>query len=125
MIPKIAIHGREKQPNLVIKYLEKLGGINETNWRGDDIKGFYWIDELKRIRCTNYIPQGYQFLDDWYKKDNKSTKTKYILVHYPESQYFTKIEDCYSVYPSINDTENLDKAIFVPEDIYNKMTNNE
>lgn len=63
MIPKIAIHGREKQPNLVIEYLTKLGGNNTTNWKGDDIKGYYWIDDINRIRCTNEIPVGYKFVD--------------------------------------------------------------
>lgn len=52
-------------------------------------------------------------------------KTKYILVEWPDSQHFIGIEGCYYVQPSINDAENLDQAIFVPENIYNKITNNE
>jgi len=48
-------------------------------------------------------------------------ETKYLLVLWPESQHFIGIEGCYSVYPSINDTENLDGAMFVPEDIYNEI----
>lgn len=123
MIPKIAIHGREKQPNLVIKYLEELGGNNGTNWRGDDIKGFYWIDEFKRIRCTDNIPEGYQFIDDWCKKDIKAVKTKYILVHWPESQHFIGREDCYYIDPIGN--INLDQAMFVSEEIYDKVMKNE
>ena len=51
-------------------------------------------------------------------------KTKYILVYWPESQYFIGIEGCYHVLPLIHDTENLDQAMFVPEDIYNKIANN-
>ena len=122
MIPKIAIHGREKQPNLVIKYLKKLGGKNSYDWRGDDDKGFYWIDEFNIIRCTNNIPEGYQFIDDWYKKDDKSIKTKYVFVHWPESQYFIGIEHCYYINP-MGDV-NLDQAMFVPEKTYNKIINN-
>ena len=115
MIPKIAIRGREKQPNLVIEYLTKLGGNNITNWQGDDIKGFYWIDELKRIRCTDNIPEGYQFIDDWYK-DNQLTK--YILVEFPESQKYIGNKDCHICFE-------MASAVFVPEEIYNKMTNND
>lgn len=121
MIPKIAIHGREKQSNLVIEYLEVLGGRNENNWKGDDTQGYYWIDDINRIRCTDNIPEGYEFIDIWHKP----TETKYILVEWPDSQYFIGIKGCYYAQPSINDAENLDQAIFVPEDIYNKMTNNE
>ena len=51
-------------------------------------------------------------------------ETKYILVEWPDSQYFMGVEGCYYVYPSINDTKNLDGALFVPENIYNKITNN-
>lgn len=49
-------------------------------------------------------------------------KTKYILVEWPDSQYFIGIKGCYYTQPSINDTENLDQAIFVPENIYNNIT---
>ena len=38
MIPKIAIHGREKQPNLTITFLESLGGNNQDKWLGDNYK---------------------------------------------------------------------------------------
>lgn len=122
MIPKIAIHGRKNQPKLVINYLIKLGGINETNWSGDDIKGFYWIDDLKKIRCTDYIPEGYQFMDDWCKRVDKPIETKYILVHWPESQYFIGMESCYCI-DAMKDS-NLNQAIFVPEETYNKIMNN-
>lgn len=122
MIPKIAIHGRKNQPKLVINYLTKLGGINETNWSGDDIKGFYWIDDLKKIRCTDYIPEGYNFIDDWCKRVDKPIGIKYILVRWPESQYFIGIENCYYINP-MGDI-NLDQAMFVPEETYNKIMNN-
>lgn len=49
-------------------------------------------------------------------------RTKYILVEWPESQYFIGIKDCYYVQPSINDRENLNGALFVPENIYNNST---
>lgn len=45
---------------------------------------------------------------------------KYILVEWPESQYFMGIKGCYYVQPSINDPENLDGALFVPEDVYER-----
>lgn len=120
MIPKITIHGREKQPNLVIEYLERLGGRNENHWSGDDAEGYYWIDDLMRIRCTNNIPEGYQFIDDLY---NKEKDIKYFLVHWPESQYFIGIDNCY--YISTTRDINLDQAMFVPVEIYNKVMNNE
>lgn len=119
MIPKIAIHGREKQSNLVIEYLEKLGGRNENNWIGDDTQGYYWIDDINRIRCTDNIPEGYKLVDIWHKL----TETKYILVHWPESQHFIGIENCYYINPM--DNINLDQAMFVPENVYNKIMNNE
>ena len=119
MIPKIAIHGRERQPNLVIKYLERLGGRNEYHWNGDDAEGYYWIDGLMRIRCTDNIPEGYQFIDDWY---NKEKDIKYFLVHWPESQYFMGVKGCYHIYPM--EDINLDQAMFVSEEIYNKIMNN-
>ena len=123
MIPKIAIHGRQNQPKLVINYLTKLGGNNIHNWNGDDIKGFYWIDDLKRIRCTDNIPEGYEFIDDWCKRDDKPIKNKYILVTWPESQYFIGIEHCYYINPMGN--INLDQAMFVPEETYNKVMNHD
>lgn len=49
-------------------------------------------------------------------------KTKYLLVLWPASQLFIGIEDCYQVNPSIND-KNLDAAMFVPEETYNKIMN--
>lgn len=52
-------------------------------------------------------------------------QTKYILVEWPHSQYFIGIKGCFYAQSSINDTEDLDQAIFVPEDIYNKITNND
>ena len=51
-------------------------------------------------------------------------ETKYLLVQWPHSQYFIGIKGCYYAQPSINDTENLDGAMFVPKEIYNKITNN-
>lgn len=119
MIHKIAIRGRERQSNLVIKYLEKLGGNNINNWLGDDTEGFYWIDNFNKIRCTDDIPIGYQLIDDWY--DNKKD-IKYLLIHWPESQHFIGMENCYH----INSMKNidLDQAMFVPEEIYNKIMNN-
>lgn len=51
-------------------------------------------------------------------------ETKYLLVLWPESQSFIAIDGCYQINPSIND-KNLDGAMFVPEDIYNKIMNND
>ena len=45
-------------------------------------------------------------------------KTKYILVEWPESQYFMGQENCY--YFNSKENEQLDQALFVPEDIYEK-----
>ena len=50
-------------------------------------------------------------------------QTKYILVKWPHSQYFIRIKGCYYVQPSINDTENLDRALFVPEEVFNETCN--
>lgn len=53
-------------------------------------------------------------------------ETKYLLVQWPKSQSFMGVKGCYFV--SINEDEDddliLNQAMFVPEDIYNKMTNN-
>lgn len=49
-------------------------------------------------------------------------RTKYILVEWPESQYFIGTEGCYHINP-MGDV-NLDQAMVVPEEIYNKMINN-
>ena len=49
-------------------------------------------------------------------------RTKYILVTWPESQYFIGMEYCYHINP-MGDTD-LDQAIFVPEETYNKIMNN-
>ena len=43
---------------------------------------------------------------------------KYILVEWPESQYFMGREGCY--YCSPREDDHLDQAIFVPENIYEK-----
>lgn len=121
MVPKIVIHGRKNQPDLVIKYLEKLGGNNKHYLVGDDTVGFYWIDDLKRIKCTSNIPEGYQFIDNWCKRDDNPIETKYILVHWPESQNFIGMKNCYH----INSIENLDldQAIFVPKEIFDETFN--
>ena len=111
MIPKIAIRGRYKQPNLVIEYLEKLGGRNENNWKGDDTQGYYWIDDINRIRCTNEIPVGYKFADIWSEPIHKENN-KYILVEFPESQKYIGNKECHVCFE-------LAGAIFVPENIYN------
>lgn len=54
-------------------------------------------------------------------------ETKYLLVQWPESQSFIGIKGCYFV--SIDEDEDddltLDQAMFVPEDIYNKIMNEE
>ena len=49
-------------------------------------------------------------------------ETKYLLVLWPESQSFIGIDECFQINPSIND-ENLDGAMFVPEETYNKIMN--
>ena len=53
-------------------------------------------------------------------------ETKYLLVQWPESQSFIGVKGCY--YVSIDDEEDydltLDQAMFVPEEIYNKIMNN-
>ena len=116
MIPKIAIRGRKQQSNLVIKYLEKLGGRNENKWIGDDTQGYYWIDDINRIRCTNEIPVGYKFVDIWPEPIHKENN-KYILVEFPESQKYIGNKECHVC-------SEIACAIFVPEDIYNKITNN-
>lgn len=41
---------------------------------------------------------------------------KYILVEWPDSQYFIGLEGCYLC-------EELDCAYFVPEEIYNEIVN--
>ena len=43
---------------------------------------------------------------------------RYILVEWPESQYFIGREGCYYCNPEEDDQ--LDQAIFVPENIYEK-----
>ena len=50
-------------------------------------------------------------------------KTKFILVEWPKSQCFIEVKGCYYVQPSINDKENLDQAMFVPEEIFNETYN--
>lgn len=54
-------------------------------------------------------------------------ETKYLLVQWPESQSFIGVKGCY--YVSIDDEEDydltLDQAMFVPEEIYNKIMNND
>lgn len=112
MIPKIAIHGREKQPNLTITVLESLGGNNQNKWLGDDYKGYYWIDDINRIRCTNEIPIGYKFVDIWIEHIHRENN-KFILVEFPESQKYINNKECYVCFE-------LASAVFVPEDIYNK-----
>lgn len=49
-------------------------------------------------------------------------KTKYILVHWPESQYFIGMEDCYYI-DAMKDSK-LSQAMFVPEETYNKIMSN-
>ena len=49
--------------------------------------------------------------------------TKYILVHWPESQHFIGIEGCYYVDPM--DDDSLSQAMVVPEDIYSKIMDGE
>ena len=43
-------------------------------------------------------------------------KTKFILVEWPESQYFIGHEECYLC-------EELDSAYFVPEEVYKEVSN--
>lgn len=50
-------------------------------------------------------------------------ETKYLLVLWPESQYFMGLEHCYYVNPMGN--IDLDQAMFVPEEIYNAVMNYE
>lgn len=57
------------------------------------------------------------------KDMKKKYENKYILVEWPHSQYFIGIKGCYYVQPSINDTENLDRALFVPEEVFNETCN--
>ena len=116
MIPKIAIHGREKQSNLTIIFLEKLGGTNSSHLAGDDYNGYYWIDDINRIRCTGEIPIGYEFVDIWAEPIHKENN-KYILVEFPESQKYIGNKECHVCFE-------IACAVFVPEDIYNKITNN-
>lgn len=52
-------------------------------------------------------------------------QTKYVLVEWPESQEFIGKPDCY--FCQCNDENSfgaLDQAMFVPEEIYNKIMNN-
>ena len=49
-------------------------------------------------------------------------ETKYLLVQRPESQSFIGVKGCYQVQP-LNDTENLDGAVFVPEELFNETYN--
>ena len=115
MIHKIAIHGREKQPNLTIIFLKNLGGTNPHNWSGDDYKGYYWIDDINRIRCTNEIPVGYKFVDIWPEPIHRENN-KYILVEFPESQKYIGNKECYVCFE-------IASAVFVPEHIYNNNDN--
>ena len=45
---------------------------------------------------------------------------RYILVEWPESQYFIGQEGCY--YCSPGEDDQLDQAMFVPEDLYCEVT---
>ena len=111
MIPKIAIRGRRTQPNLTISFLEKLGGNNTFRHIGDDCAGYYWIDDINRIRCTDEIPVGYKFADIWTEPIEKENN-KYILVEFPESQKYIGNKECYVCFE-------IASAVFVPEHIYN------
>lgn len=54
-------------------------------------------------------------------------KTKYLLVLWPESQYFIGVKGCYyvSIDEDADDDLTLDQAMFVPEETYNKIMNYE
>lgn len=53
-------------------------------------------------------------------------ETKYLLVEWPDSQHFMGESGCY--FCQCNDENSfgaLDQAMFVPEETYNKIMNNE
>ena len=47
-------------------------------------------------------------------------ETKYLLILWPESQYFIGIKGCYYAIDEDDDLV-LDQAMFVPEEIYNEI----
>jgi hypothetical protein len=50
-------------------------------------------------------------------------ETKYILVEWPESQYFIGLKGCYFISLNEDDDLSLDQAIFVPENVYDHYIN--
>ena len=52
-------------------------------------------------------------------------ETKYLLVQWPESQYFIGVKGCYFISLNEDDDLELDQAMFVPEEIYNAVMNYE
>lgn len=52
-------------------------------------------------------------------------ETKYILVEWPESQYFIGVKGCYFIQLNEEDDLSLDQAMFVPEEIFNAVMNYE
>jgi len=50
-------------------------------------------------------------------------ETKYLLVQWPESQHFIGVEGCYFISLNEDDDLELDQAMFVPEETYNKIMN--
>ena len=52
-------------------------------------------------------------------------ETKYLLVQWPESQYFIGVKGCYFISLDEDDDLELDQAMFVPEEIYNAVINYE
>lgn len=51
--------------------------------------------------------------------------SKYLLIEWPESQYFIGLKGCYSISLDEDDDISLDQAMFVPEEIYNAVINYE
>jgi hypothetical protein len=46
---------------------------------------------------------------------------KYLLIQWPESQYFIGMKDCYFISLDKDAHLGLDQAMFVPEDLYNEF----
>lgn len=56
---KVCFNGDKEKGHLIIKELERLGGVNSDSLLGDVISAYYYIDKDKEIMYSSFKPTGY------------------------------------------------------------------
>lgn len=92
------VKGSSTNPEGVIKALENLGGVNNSNLVGSDEEGYYFINNNNVIECMSRRDSYAGFITECFEEIQPVESAPKVITNLDVAKwYFTMINECHAI----------------------------